>query len=96
MQNWRDVFAKYFKEQHRPKYYNNDVMHSILNTAILFEDKNIHNDIINIVNMSVTGDGNIGMWDKWTDRLNTWTYSAKVKIQNFAMHTNLYYGEQEF
>ena len=98
MQNWRDVFAKYFKEQHRPKYYNNDVMHSILNTAILFEDKNIHNDIINIVNMPTTlSDGNIGMWNKWTDRLNTWTSKgAKVKIQNFAMHTNLYYGEQEF
>ena len=49
-------------------------------------------------NMPVTlSDGNIGMWNKWTDRLNTWTSKgAKVKIQNFAMHTNLYYGEQEF
>ena len=42
-------------------------------------------------------DGNIGMWNKWTDRLNTWiSKGAKIKIQNFAMHTNLYYGEQEF
>ena len=52
-------------------------MHSILNTAILFEDKNIHNDIINIVNMPLLSDGNIGMWDKWTDRLNTWTNQAQ-------------------
>jgi hypothetical protein len=97
-QNWRDVFAKYFKEQHRPKYYNNDVMHSILNTAILYEDKNMHNDMINLVNMPVTlSDGCVGFWPKWTDRLNTWiSNGAKVKIQNFAMHTNLYYGEQEF
>ena len=27
MQNWRDVFAKYFKEQHRPKYYNLSLIH---------------------------------------------------------------------
>ena len=41
--------------------------------------------------------GNIGIWDKWTDRLNVWnSEGAKVKIQNFAIATNLYYGEQEF
>ena len=53
-QNWRDVFAKYFKEQHRPKWYNNDIMHSILNTIILYEDKDTHNNIVNIVNMPTT------------------------------------------
>lgn len=97
-QNWRDVFAKYFKEQHRPKWYNNDVMHSILNTIILYEEKDTHNNVVNIVNMPTTlSDGCIGFWPKWTDRLNTWTsQGAKVKIQNFAMSTNLYYGEQEF
>ena len=98
MQDWRSVFAKYFKEQHRPKYYNSDVMHSILNTIILYEHKNMHNDIVNLINMPVTlSDGCIGFWPKWTDRLNIWiSNNAKVKIQNFAIHTNLYYGEQEF
>ena len=42
-------FAKYFKEQHRPRYYNNDVMHSILNTIVLYEDKNLHNNIFKTV-----------------------------------------------
>ena len=41
--------------------------------------------------------GNIGQWNKWTDRLNVWnSENAKVKIQNYAVATNLYYGEQEF
>ena len=41
--------------------------------------------------------GDIGQWDKWTDRLNIWNSdNAKVKIQNYAVATNLYYGEQEF
>jgi hypothetical protein len=58
----------------------------------------LHNDIINTINMPVTlTDGVIGQWGKWTDRLNIWNSDrAKVKIQNFAVATNLYYGEQEF
>jgi len=98
MQNWRDVFAKYFSEAHRPDYYNSDLMYSLINTIILFENQSLHNNIINTINMPVTlSDGIIGQWDKWTDRLNIWNSDgAKVKIQNFAVATNLYYGEQEF
>lgn len=97
MQNWRDVFPRYFTEVHCPEYYNSDIMYTLLNTIILYEEQPLHN-IINIINMPVTlTDGIIGQWDKWTERLNVWnSKGAKVKIQNFAIATNLYYGEQEF
>tara|TARA_B110001454_G_scaffold184627_1_gene180407 strand:+ start:536 stop:1414 length:879 start_codon:yes stop_codon:yes gene_type:complete len=98
MQNWRDVYATYFSEQHRPATYVSDITHSLINTIALFEDNAIHNDIIHTINMPVSlTDGVIGIWDKWTDRLNVWnSVDSKVKIQNFAIATNLYYGEQEF
>jgi hypothetical protein len=98
MQNWRDVHIHYFNEAHRPEFYNSDLIHSLVNTIILFEEPMLHNDIINTINMPVTlTDGVIGQWEKWTDRLNIWNSDrAKVKIQNFAVATNLYYGEQEF
>jgi len=98
MQNWREIFAHYIGEAHRPSTYVNDIMYSLLNTIILFEQPALHNNIINTINMPATlMAGDIGQWDKWTDRLNVWnSYGAKVKIQNFAVATNLYYGEQEF
>ena len=98
MQNWREVFAHYFKEQHKPAYYSNDIMHSIINTIVLHDEVLQNKKVIETVNMPITlSDGVIGIWDKWTDRLNVWSSKgAKVKIQNFAMSTNLYYGEQEF
>ena len=98
MQNWRDVYVAYFKEQHRPTTYVSDIIYSLVNTVVLFENSAIHNDIIHTVNMPVSlTDGVMGIWDKWTDRLNVWnSKDAKVKIQNFAIATNLYYGEQEF
>lgn len=98
MQNWRDVFAHFFKEQHKPTYYSNDIMHSIISTIVLHDELLLNKQVINIVNMPITlSDNVIGIWDKWTDRLNVWaSKGAKVKIQNFAMSTNLYYGEQEF
>jgi len=98
MQNWREVYAIYFSEQHRPATYVSDIIYSLVNTVVLFEDSPIHDDIIHTVNMPITlTDGDIGIWDKWTDRLNVWnSEGAKVKIQNFAIATNLYYGEQEF
>ena len=97
MQNWRTVMRHYFNQAHCPESYDSDVMYSLLNTIILFENPPIHN-IINTINMPVTlTDGIIGQWDKWTQRLNVWnSKGAKVKIQNFAIATNLYYGEQEF
>jgi len=98
MQNWRDVFAHYFSKAHMFDTYDNDVMYSLLNTIILFEQPSLHNNIINTINMPATlQSGDIGKWSKWTDRLNTWNSEhAKVKIQNYAVATNLYYGEQEF
>lgn len=98
MQNWRDVFAHYFSKAHMFDTYDNDVMYSLLNTIILFEQPSLHNNIINTINMPATlRSGDIGKWSKWTDRLNTWnSENAKVKIQNYAVATNLYYGEQEF
>ena len=55
-------------------------MHSILNTIILYEDKDTHNNVVNIVNMPTTlSDGCIGFWPKWTDRLNTWIQSLRSK-----------------
>ena len=98
MQNWREVFSHYFTDVHKPDWYDADVMHSILNTIVLYDEPNIHNNLVDIVSMPVAlADGDIGMWDKWTDCLNTWvSKGAKVKIQNFAISTNLYYGEQEF
>jgi hypothetical protein len=98
MQNWREVFAHYFSEAHKPEYYKSDIMYSLLNTIILFDQPALHNNIINTISMPTTlTDGVIGQWDKWTDRLNVWNSDgAKVKIQNYAVATNLYYGEQEF
>ena len=97
MQNWRQVMPKFFNQSHCPEYYNSDIMYSLLNTIVLYEHPPIHN-IINTINMPVTlTDGVIGQWDKWSERLNVWSSKgAKVKIQNFAMGTNLYYGEHEF
>ena len=82
-----------FKNVYSSMYY-----FSILNTIVLYDEPNIHNNLVDIVSMPVAlADGDIGMWDKWTDCLNTWvSKGAKVKIQNFAISTNLYYGEQEF
>ena len=98
MQNWRDVYAHHFNEEHRPIFYDSDIMYSLVNSVVRFEDTAIHDNIMHTINMPLTlTDGKIGKWDKWTDRLNTWNSSgAKVKIQNFAIATNLYYGEQEF
>ena len=98
MQNWRGVYAKYLPEQHRPTTYVNDIIYSLINSIVLSEDTNMHDNIMHTINMPLTlTDGMIGNWDKWTDRLNVWNSSgAKVKIQNFAIATNLYYGEQEF
>jgi hypothetical protein len=98
MRDWRDVFSHYLSKAHVPNLYNSDMMYSILNTIILYDEAPMHNNIINTVNMPATLlYGNIGRWNKWTDRLNTWSSSnAKVKIQNYAVATNLYYGEQEF
>jgi hypothetical protein len=97
MQNWRDTFAHYLSKAHIPDLYNSDLMYSILNTIVLYDNAPAHN-IINTINMPATlVHGNIGRWNKWTDRLNTWSSNnAKVKIQNYAVATNLYYGEQEF
>ena len=98
MHNWRDVYAHYIGEAHRPSAYDSDLMFSLLNTIVLFEHQAMHNNIIRTINMPATlTAGDIGVWDKWTDRLNVWNSNdAKVKIQNFAVATNLYYGEQEF
>jgi hypothetical protein len=98
MQNWREVYAHYFSEVHKPSQFSPDIIHSLLNTVIIHDDPLLHKDLVTIVNMPVTlEDGNIGVWDKWTDCLNTWaSKGAKIKIQNFAISTNLYYGEQEF
>ena len=98
MQNWRDVYANAFKEDHRPVSYDSDITYSLVNSVVRFEDDVIHDNIMHTINMPLTlTDGRIGTWDKWTDRLNVWTsQGAKVKIQNFAIATNLYYGEQEF
>lgn len=98
LQNWRDVYTHYFKEEHRPETYDSDIMYSLVNSVVRFEDSAIHDNIMHTINMPLTlTDGKIGKWDKWTDRLNIWNSSgAKVKIQNFAIATNLYYGEQEF
>ena len=98
MQNWRGVYANYLREQHRPTTYVNDIIYSLINSIVLFEDTNMHDNIMHTINMPLTlTDGTIGNWNKWTDRLNVWNSSgAKVKIQNFAIATNLYYGEQEF
>jgi hypothetical protein len=98
MQDWRNVFAHYFREAHRPNTYDSDLMFSLVNTVTLFDYQATHNNIINTINMPDTlKAGYIGQWDKWTDRLNVWNSAgAKVKIQNFAVATNLYYGEQEF
>ena len=98
MQNWRDVYAHYLKENHRPATYVNDIIYSLINSIVLFESNTMHDNIMHTINMPLTlTDGDIGSWNKWTDRLNVWNSSgAKVKIQNFAIATNLYYGEQEF
>jgi hypothetical protein len=98
MQNWREVYATYLKEEHIPNKYVNDIIYSLINTVVCFENSSIHDNIIHTINMPLTlTDGKIGIWDKWTDRLNVWnSQNAKVKIQNFAVATNLYYGEQEF
>jgi hypothetical protein len=98
MQNWRDVFAHYFSKAHTPSSYDSNIMYSLLNTIVLFEHPSLHDNIINTINMPGTlASGNIGKWSKWTDRLNVWNSEhAKVKIQNYAVATNLYYGEQEF
>jgi hypothetical protein len=98
MQNWRDVFSHYFSKAHTPSSYDSNIMYSLLNTIVLFEHPSLHNNIITTINMPGTLiSGEIGKWDKWTDRLNVWnSENAKVKIQNYAVATNLYYGEQEF
>ena len=98
MQNWREVFAHYFSKAHMIDTYDNDIMYSLLNTIILYEHPSLHKNIINTVSMPATlKSGEIGKWDKWTDRLNIWnSENAKVKIQNYAVSDNLYYGEQEF
>ena len=98
MQNWRDVFNHYFSKAHTPSSYDSNIMYSLLNTIVLFEYPSLHENIINTINMPGTlASGNIGQWNKWTDRLNVWnSENAKVKIQNYAVATNLYYGEQEF
>jgi hypothetical protein len=97
MQNWRGVFGHYLSKAHMPDAYDNDTMYSLLNTIVLFEHPSFHN-IIDTINMPDTvTSGEIGKWAKWTDRLNIWnSENAKVKIQNYAVATNLYYGEQEF
>jgi len=97
MQNWRGVFSHYFSKAHVPSAYDNDMMYSLLNTIILYEHPTLNN-IIDTTNMPVTlTSGEIGKWNKWTDRLNIWnSENAKVKIQNYAVATNLYYREQEF
>ena len=98
MQSWREVFTHHFLKQHIPNVYDSNMMYSLLNTVILYEHPSLHNNIINTINMPDTlKAGDIGQWDKWTDRLNIWNSdNAKVKIQNYAVATNLYYGEQEF
>jgi len=98
MRNWRDVFNHYFSKAHTPSSYDSNIMYSLLNTIVLFEYPSLHENIINTINMPGTlASGNIGQWNKWTDRLNVWnSENAKVKIQNYAVATNLYYGEQEF
>jgi hypothetical protein len=98
MQNWRDVFNNYFTQVHVPVLYDSNIMYSLLNTIVLHDSKPMHTNIIQTVDMPSTLENrSIGTWDKWTDRLNVWNSNgAKVKIQNFAVATNLYYGEQEF
>lgn len=100
LQNWRDVFRTKFKQQHIPKYYDSDLIHSILLQVVEFDFFPLLNsNILQCIDMrTVLFNGSLGSeWKRWTDRLNVWASSgAKIKIQNFAINKTLYYMENEF
>lgn len=96
-QYWRDVCNKYFNAHHVPDKFEPDVMHTLVANHV-GNDVTSYHSMLSYIDMqhSVTA-GDFGKITNWTDIINVWSSEAgKIKIQNYAMNSTLYYHENEF
>lgn len=98
MQSWFETLTHFVKNQYYTEGYDADVMHMLIAQHFDNHIFPLHKQILSYVDMKSTLENKVlGKWERWTDRINVWSSAnAKIKIQNFAITTNLYYHEDEF
>lgn len=96
-QNWNEVYGTYLKAQHIPDFFEADVLHTLVANHSGSDVVTYHN-MLDYIDMrySVTV-GALGKITKWSDSLTVWSSDAgKIKIQNYAVNSTIYYHENEF
>ena len=94
---WKDVCSKFLEPQHIPDFFDADTMHTLVANHSGC-DVTVPHEILNYIDMKYTmTTGALGKVSKWTQKLNVWpSNSGKIKIQNYAINSVIYYHENEF
>ena len=96
-QNWNEVYGTYLKAQHIPDFFEADVLHTLVANHS-GGDVTMYHNMLNYIDMRYSVKvGVLGKITKWTDNLTVWSSDAgKIKIQNYAVNSTMYYHENEF
>ena len=97
-QNWKDIITTFLNKQHQPEHFDSDLLHTLVANHSGIDVLSIHKNTLEYIDMKTAlVDMRFGKWNRWTDRINVWaSANAKLKIQNFAINSTLYYDENEF
>ena len=102
MTEYESVMGKYIEARHIPRYYDSDLIHSLITSHIdsISEVTPYHENILEIIDMDVVTNDLINrnrVETNWTDYLNVWiSESTKIKIQNFAINSTIAYKDVTF
>ena len=96
--DWRDVENSMFAKQHISLQYEPDMVHTIVANRIDVDVFPYDNNVLSYIDMrTVLKDGMLKTDNNWTSMFSIWsTNGKKLKLQNYAVNSVLYYHEDEF